>query len=201
MTKKLSFNDLPAAVGRILEILTSEGSDYTALPELVKRITRLEKQIDYLQIIASPDKPVMDMQTVCRILKLKPKAVYELAEAGILPSREQGNKTVFYEEGVVKFYVKQPAWKAAMAAAKPTSVTPVSDESITEQPETDERKRVDINIASAILGRNTGAIYQLTSNNRIPFHKDGKKIYFYTDELQEWAQRNPPRKRKKDTAQ
>lgn len=196
MTKTLSFNDLPAAVGKILEILSSEGSDHTILPELVQRIARLEKQIDYLQILMSPDKPVMEMQTVCRVLKLKPKAVYELVEAGILHTRTQDNKTVFYEESVVKYYVTQPAWKAALAATKPTSATSVPNEPVSLETATEGRQRVDIHVASVMLDRSVGAIYQQVSTNKIPFHKDGRNTYFFTDELREWAKDHPPLKRK-----
>lgn len=144
----------------------------------------------------SPDKPVMDMQAVCRVLKLKPKAVYELAEAGILASREQGNKTVFYEDSVIKYFATQPAWKAVLVGAKPSSAKPVSDESVPAGATTEERQRIDISVASVILNRKPGAIYQLTSNNKIPHYKEGTKLYFYSDELQEWAKSNPPRKRK-----
>lgn len=199
MAKKLSFNDLPAAVEKILEILSSEGSEHSALSELPERITQLERKIEYLQIITSPDKPVMDMQTVCRVLKLKPKAVYELARQGVLPTREQGKKTVFYEEGVIKFYATQPAWKAALAAAKPESASanPESNEQEPIDIPTEGRQRVDTNVAAVMLNRSVGAVYQLVSTNKIPFHKDGRSTYFYTDELREWAKDHPPLKRKK----
>lgn len=88
-------------MARILEILHSEGSEHTALPELLARVALLEKKIEYFQTLVSPDKPVMDMPTVCRVLKLRPKAVSELAASGVLSSRVQGRRTVFYEEGVI----------------------------------------------------------------------------------------------------
>lgn len=181
-------------MAQILEILTSEESEHTLLPELLARQTRLEKKVEYLQILASPDKPVMDMQTVCKVLKLRPKAVSELANSGVLPSREQGSKTVFYEEGVIKYFTTQPAWKEAVVTAKPATVQPEAAEVDTPA---ESRQRVDINVASKILGRSLGAVYQLTSNNKVPFYKEGSKVYFYTDELREWAKNNPPRPRKK----
>lgn len=200
MAKKLSFNDLPSAVERMLEILDSGDSGQTALPEIVQRLARLEKKIEYLQIMASPDKPVMDMQAVCRVLKLKPKAVYELAEAGILPSREQGRKTVFYEEGVVKYYTALPVWKtAAGSTAAPASSASASADTAAADIPSEGRHRIDINAAAEILDRSTAAIYQLISNKRVPFHKDGNKTYFYTDELRAWVKDNPPRKRRKDS--
>lgn len=199
MAKKLSFNDLPSAVEKVLEILSSASSEHAALPELVMRMTQLEKKIEYLQLTISPDKPVMDMRTVCKVLKLKPKAVYELAESGILPSREQGRKTVFYEEGVLKFFATQPAWKAAVTESKTVSTTDAVDDRVPEKITIEGRKRIDINTASVILDRSTAAIYQLISNDRVPHHKDGSKVYFFSDELREWAKDNPPRKRRRKT--
>ena len=61
------------------------------------------------------------------------------------------------------------------------------------------RHRVDIHGASVILDRKAGAVRQLLS--KIPHYKDGRRIYFYTDELREWAKTNRPLKRKsKDNA-
>lgn len=196
MGQKLSFNDLPSAVEKILKVLTSEGSEHAELQELVQRMTRLEKKIEYLLITTSPDKPVMDMQSVCRILKLKPKAVYELANSGILPSREQGRKTVFYEEGVIKYFASQPAWKAASVKSKPEPAAPLSNKTAQIDIPVGERQRVEVFGASQILDRSTAAVYQLALNGRVPHHKEGKKIYFFSDELREWAKDNPPRKRK-----
>jgi excisionase family DNA binding protein len=198
MAKKLTFDKLPEAVARILEILSSEGSEQTLLPELLARMTRLEKKVEHLQLLVSPDKPVLDMQAVCKVLKLRPKAVSDLADRGALPSRTHGGKTVFYEEGVLKYFATQPAWTAAVAAdtpataTRPSAIEPSVDEPIFEGPakalvSAEGRQRVDINVASRILGRSVGAVYQLTSNNKVPFHKDGSKVYFHTDELQEWA--------------
>jgi hypothetical protein len=206
MAKKLTFDALPAAVDRILEILTSEGSEHTALPELVQRITLLAKKIDYLQRIVSPDRPVMDMSEVCRVLRLRPKAVNELAMSGKLPFREQGKKRVFDEQGVVNYFMTLPAWKEAtvsesaetrrtrrkianepVEAIEPTTATPVGK----------ERERIGIAAASAILDRSLAAVYQLTAAGKVPFHKDGpKKIYFYEDELREWSVAHLPRPRK-----
>ncbi len=167
MTKKLSFDALPAAVEKILEILTAEGSEHTALPELVQRMTLLEKKMDYLQKTVSPDRPVMDTQTVCRVLKLRPKAVSELATSGVLPSRTEGRRTLFYEDAVVKYFMTQPAWKEATASkpaparrsaseSAPAETNPGKAAPITR--EDMERQLVDINRASEILGRSPAAI-------------------------------------------
>jgi CheY-like chemotaxis protein len=200
MAKKLSFDKLPEAVEKILDILTSEGSEHTALPELLQRVALLEKKIDYLQRTVSPDRPVMDMHEVCRVLKLRPKAVNDLAVSGVLASREQGKKTVFYEEGVVRYFMSGAAWREA--AAKPVSANPPSPESTSAEPASpaagaNARQRIDINAASEILDRSTAAIYQLTQSKSVPYHKDGRKVYFFSDELREWVKDHPARKRRK----
>ncbi len=197
MAKKLSFDKLPEAVEKILTILTSEGSEHTALPELLQRVALLEKKIDYLQRTVSPDKPVMDMHEVCRILKLRPKAVSELAMSGVLPTREQGKKTVFYEEGVVKYFMTQGPWKETMPA-KPAIVQPASAEAAYDEPvsTTEGRRRIDINAAGEIVDRSAAAIYQLIKTGSIPYYKDGRKVYFFSDELHEWVKDHPARKRR-----
>ncbi len=200
MAKKLSFDKLPEAVEKILGILTSEESEHTLLPELLQRMTLLEKKLDYLQRTVSPDKPVMDMHEVCRVLKLRPKAVSELSMSGVLPSREQGKKTVFYEDGVVKYYMTQGPWKEA-TASKYVAVKPVSPETDgtgadTARPATEGRQRIDINAASEILNRSLGAVYQLIQSKSVPYYKDGRKVYFFSDELREWAKDHPARKRR-----
>lgn len=136
------------------------------------------------------------MQTACRVLKLKPKAVYKLAVSGVLPSREQGRKTLFYEEGVIKYYATQPAWKAAVAEPKSKYLTLEADDSILMNNPTEERQRIDIHTASKILGRSIGAVYQQIAYSDLPHYKEGRKIHFYTDELLEWAKNHPPLKRK-----
>lgn len=195
MTKKLSFNDLPAAVEKILEIISSEESAYTALPELIQRMNVQEKKIDLLQRIVSPDLAVMDTQSVCRVLRLRPKAVKELSDSGVLPYRTEGRKTLYYEDGVVRYFMTQPAWSSAVS--KPAAhAKSEAEKSETGVIEFGERQRIDINAACEILDRSAAAIYQLASNCRIPHYKEGRKIYFFNDELQKWMKANPPRKRK-----
>ncbi len=198
MAKKLSFDKLPEAVEKILGILTSEGSEHTALPELLERVALLEKKLDYLQRTVSPDKPVMDMNEVCRALKLRPKAVSELAMSGVLPSREQGKKTVFYEEGVVKYFMTQGPWKEATASkAAPVNSSPAEAGSgEVAPPATEGRQRIDINAAGEILDRSLGAVYQLIQAKAVPYYKDGRKVYFFSDELREWSKDHPARKRR-----
>ncbi len=189
MAKKLTFDKLPDAVGKILEILNSEGSEHTALPELIERMTLLEKKFDYLQKSLSPEKSMMDMQSVCKALKLRPKAVSELAAAGVLPSRTEGRRTLFYEDAVVKYFMTQPAWNAAAAKSASAESTPGAIDA-------EGRRRVDIHTASELVGRSKAAVYILTSKGKIPFHKDGKKVYFYTDELREWLKSHPAKGRR-----
>jgi hypothetical protein len=201
MSKKISFDNLPAAIGKILDILSSEGSEHAALPELVQRMALLEKKIDRLEKLLSPDRPVMDMAAVCRVLKLRPKVVNTLATSGVLPSHAEGRKTLFYEADVVKFHMNQPAWKEAVAASAPAEPVEVESESREPAAPLDipagGRHRVDIHAAGVILDRSTGAVRQLLS--KIPHYKDGRRIYFYTDELREWVKTNRPLKRKPKT--
>ncbi|MDR2882359.1 MAG: hypothetical protein LBU98_01050 [Alistipes sp.] len=197
MTKKLSFDRLPEAVGKILEILTAEGSEHSALPEIVQRIALIEKKIDHLEKSISPDRAAMDKHTVLKVLKMRPRMLNELEMSGVLPSYTEGRRTLFYESDVVKFYMTQPAWKAALeskperekadTATSPEAAEPVAAEG---------RQRVDINGASEILGRTTGAIRQLLSTG-LPYHKDGRWLYFYSDELREWGANHKPRKKRK----
>jgi hypothetical protein len=119
--------------------------------------------------------------------------------SGTLPSREQGKKRVFYEDGVVKYFMTQPAWKEAAASPKPVAAklvasTEASDDSSAINAEI--TGRIDINVAGTIVDRNPGAIYQLIKTNVIPFHKDGRKVYFIAEELREWAKAHPARKRR-----
>ncbi len=204
MAKKLSFDNLPSAVEKILDILSSDSSEYTALPELAERITLLEKKIDYLQRTVTPDRPVMDMHEVCRALKLRPKAVSELARTGVLISREQGRKTVYYEDSVVKCFMSGAAWKETASPQPQPQPQPARRDrsdipaAVTVEPAgTDERKRVDVNAAVEITNRNPAAIYQLIKNGKIPYYKDGRSVFFLPDELREWAEAHPARKYKK----
>jgi len=216
MTKKISFDTMPSALEKILNILNSEGSEHTVLPELAERVALLEKKIDYLQKTVSPERPTMDMQEVCRVLKLRPKAVNQLAMAGLLPSTDKGRKIRFYEEGVVRYFMTLPAWKEAAAA--PKHAAPATDdadndgpaEEVTAAPTTrkyvrqkavlapvDGRQRVDVNGASRILDRSKAAVRQKLSSG-LPHHKDGRNVYFFVDELVEWAKNNRPRPRRKN---
>ncbi len=192
---------MPAAVAEILEILTSGTSEYTALPELIQRVALLEKKIDYLQKSLSPERPMMDTQAVCRVLKLRPKAVSELAASGVLPTRTEGRRTLFYEDAVVKYFMTQPTWNspapAKRAYRKRSEATRQETDTAPEPvsiPEDD--RRIGAAEAARMLGRSSGAIYQLIFNNRIPFHRDGTTIFFQTAELREWAMKNPARPRK-----
>lgn len=196
MAKKISFDKLPEAVEKILQILTSEESEHTLLPELLQRMIRLEKKVEYLQLLAAPDKPTMEMHEVCRTLKLRPKAVNELAIAGVLPSREQGRKTVFYEDGVMKYFATLPAWKGTKEKPERVRKHAVSNENIPEEIPADGRQRVGIDVAVRILDRKPGAVYQLLKTSSVPHYREGRQVYFFTDELREWVLSHPPRKRK-----
>lgn len=200
MTKKLSFDKLPEALEKFFETLTADDSERTWLPELFGRLALLEKKIDHLQRTLSPDKPVMDMTEVCRVLKLRPKAVNELAMSGALPSCKQGNKTLFYEEDVAKYFMTRGSYRkegSQSDSAEPGFPQDVPVGKYSAELATRVGQRVNIHAASEIIGRNPPAIYQLITTKGIPYYKDGRTVYFLADELQEWLKTNPPRKHRK----
>jgi len=222
MAKKISFDDVPAALDSILKILTAETSEHSLLPTLLQRVTLIEKKIDHLQRSLSTERPTMDMHRVCRVLKLRPKAVNELVLSGALPSVNNGRKMLIYEDGVVRYFMNLPTWKEAAESVaeppkgrpgRPKKVRPVvveaadaAEATIANAPEDvevveavggvnhDAHQRVDINAASLILGRSTAAIRQQLT--KIPYYRDGRSIYFFADEIAEWAKHNRPRPRK-----
>lgn len=217
MPKKITFDDVPATLDAVLNILTSGTSGHTLLPELLQRVTLIEKKIDQLQRSLSPERPTMDMHRVCRVLKLRPKAVNELVLAGTLPSISNGRKTLIYEDGVMRYFMNLPAWKEALEneteppkgrRGRPPRVRPAEmDEAVAANAEgaegadgmegavhEDKHRRLDIKAASAMLGRSDAAVRQLLS--KIPYHREGRKLYFFADEITEWAKHNRPRPRK-----
>ena len=187
--KTIGFDQLPETVEKILEILSDPANSSSAIPDLIKRINLLENKIDYLQRSVSPDSAMMDKQAVLRALKIRPAALNELVESGVLPTRKDGRSTLFYEDAVVKYFMTGPKWAAAVSETAPAEVD-------TEALVIDGNQRIDISVAAKIAGRSKAAVYQLISADRIPFHKDGKKIYFIAGELQEWAKTHLPLKRK-----
>ncbi len=199
MARKLSFDKLPEAVEKIIGILTAEGSEHAALPELVQRIALLEKKIDRLEKSLSPDRPTMDKHAVLKVLKIRPKMLNELEMAGVLPSHSEGRRTLYYEADVVKFFMTQPSWKgAAESRTGYEKISGTTENSAPTAIPAEGRVRVDINGASEILSRSTGAIRQHLSSG-LPHHKDGRRLYFYSDELREWAQSHTPRRRRKQS--
>jgi excisionase family DNA binding protein len=48
---------------------------------------------------------------------------------------------------------------------------------------TSKRRPIGVFEASKILCKQIGTIYNLTSADKIPFHKMGNQLYFYEDEL------------------
>lgn len=50
-------------------------------------------------------------------------------------------------------------------------------------------KPFNVQEASDYLGIPMSSLYQLTSKKLIPFHKRGRKLFFYQDELDAWIRR------------
>jgi regulator of replication initiation timing len=201
MAKKVTFDNLPAMVEKLLEILTAEGSEHQALPEIVQRVKRLEMQNDSLERLLSPDRRTMDKPTVCRVLKLRPKQLAELEQAGLLLSHAEGRRTYYYEDDVVRCFMNQSAWKNALeAATKPEPVQVAEpDADVVEQPANaaELTGRIDMKAACVIVNRNPAAIYQLVKTKSIPHHKEGRNLYFDAEKLREWVKTHPARKYKR----
>lgn len=206
MAKKISFNDLPSAVEKILEILMAEGSDHTALPELVQRVAVMEKRLDKIEQILSPDRPVMDQHTTMRVLKIRPKILHDMENSGILLSHTEGRRKFFYEDDVIRCFINQSLWKNALEeAAKPAPVELIASEianseqtdTVSNEPDTiNEVRLVNIDVAAELLGKKKLTIYKLTSRNKIPFIRKGNKLYFEVEKLEQWKTENSSRRRK-----
>ncbi len=199
MAKKVSFDNLPAAVEKILEILTTEGSDHTALPELIGRVTVMERRLDKIEQLLSPDRATMDKKTVLRMLKIRPKMLSELEVSGVLLSHTEGRRTFYYEDDVVRCFMNQSAWKAAIdEASKERSVESDADMpvAVDSKPAVADNGLVDIETAVEMIGRTKLTIYKLTSTNKIPFIRQGRKLLFEVEALRAWMADNTPRKRK-----
>lgn len=53
-------------------------------------------------------------------------------------------------------------------------------------PEPEKRIPLDIETASRIIGKAKPTIYTLVRERKIPCYKNGKKLYFFEDELMAW---------------
>lgn len=199
MAKKISFDNLPSAVEKIVELLTAEGTDHTALPELAQRMTLLEKRCANIERLLSPDRPLMDKQTVMRVLKVRPKVLVELENEGLLISHSEGRRSVYYEDDVVRFYMST-GWRALVEAASKTEralATESTPKALPDEPATaTDGQLVDIDAAVELVGLTKLTLYKLTSNKKIPFVKQGSKNLFDPVALKEWMESRTSRKRK-----
>jgi len=57
---------------------------------------------------------------------------------------------------------------------------------LSEQVKPRSPKPFNVQEASVYLDTPLGTLYQLTSKKQIPFHKRGRKLFFYQDELDNW---------------
>lgn len=201
--KTVSHNNMPEVIGQIWDFLQGTGTGGQVSPEIAQRLAIIEKKLDYLAKRLSPDRPTMNKQATCRLLKLRPKQLLELELSGVLTSHSEGNKTVFYEDDVMRCYAKQFEWRNALEqAAKPADAEPAAPETEMSEPNTpyissalpDVTGRIGMNTACEIVGRNPGAVYQLITTKSIPSYKDGRNVYFDAEELREWVKAHPPRK-------
>lgn len=57
----------------------------------------------------------------------------------------------------------------------------------TQRPQSQEKRvPIDIEEASLIIGKAKPTIYTLVRQRKIPCYKNGKKLYFFEDELLDW---------------
>ena len=211
-TERVTRDNLPEVVGRIWDFLQStgwaEGRHGKTTDEFDRRLERLEKKIDNIERLLSPDRPVMEKTTVLRLLKLRPRQLGELERTGILMSHREGRGSVFYEDDVMRFYasgvwrkVKEEAEEEKIAQSSPagsgspaTVPTAVARE-IAPPPKVSAaipatgRRRVDIYGAAEVLGCSPEAV-RLLFKSGLPCHRDGVWLYFLTDELREWAEKS-----------
>ena len=52
----------------------------------------------------------------------------------------------------------------------------------------DSHVLMDLNEASAFIGKKRSTLYALTSERKIPFCKRGNKLYFFKDQLLKWIE-------------
>ncbi|WP_434981374.1 helix-turn-helix domain-containing protein [Daejeonia sp. YH14] len=67
------------------------------------------------------------------------------------------------------------------------------ENSRTSAKSSDKKIPIDLDAACQILGKAKPTIYTLVRTRKIPCYKNGKKLYFFEDELLEWI-RNGKRK-------
>ena len=121
MAKKLTFEQMPAALAQLLEDVAEIKKMLKAKPAPAKA----EK---------ASDKPTtlpgeIDIDRVCVILKRSKATVYALVKSGKLQSRKQGNKLFFIKEEVEAYAAspkkstrgRKKATPAAKAKANPKS--------------------------------------------------------------------------------
>lgn len=51
---------------------------------------------------------------------------------------------------------------------------------------------IDIEALSQFLGKSKPAIYGMVHRKQIPFHKTGRKLYFFKSEILDWVKSTPP---------
>ena len=198
MAKTASFDNLPKMVEKILEILTAEGSDHNALPEIIQRITVIEKRLDKFEQMLSPNRAKMDKKAVLSVLNITPKILRKLEHSGLLLSHSEGRRIFYYEDDVVRCFMNQSALKAAVEGVPKTiSIEPVLDkpEPVESGSNPSNDGLLDIEAAATMIGRTKLTIYKLTSQSKIPFIRQGRKLLFEVEALEKWMHDNTPRKR------
>jgi excisionase family DNA binding protein len=198
MAKNVSFDNLPKTVEKILDILTAEGSDHTALPELLHRVTVTERRLDKIEQLLSPDEAKMDKYTVLRLLKIRPKMLSEMELSGVLVSHSEGRRTFYYERDVVLCFMNQSSWKAAIEEASkpgPVESAPDKPQPVESEPTPATDGLIDIDAAAEIIGKSKWTIYKLIKDDALPHIRKGRGFLFDAEKLKLWLEENSFRRR------
>lgn len=54
-------------------------------------------------------------------------------------------------------------------------------------------ERMNLTEAAQYLGMTKSGMYKFTHERRIPYHKLGKRVFFYTKDIDEWLKEQSPR--------
>jgi excisionase family DNA binding protein len=71
---------------------------------------------------------------------------------------------------------------------KVNTIIEMLETSSTAQAKESDHVLMDMKEACEFLRKCPATLYGMTSENRIPFHKRGNKVYFFKDELMRWIE-------------
>ena len=57
-----------------------------------------------------------------------------------------------------------------------------------DNPQSRKHKLLTLDEVAVLLNKSASTIYTMTSEKRIPYHKQGNKLYFFEDEIIQWIE-------------